>query len=254
MNRRMLLLSLCGIAGVAGLGAAWGSRKGPTSPPLYEGTLEALRIRDRSASDRAVSRLFRRKRKATIGALVKAMDHPEDLVRVRAARAISMHHAAKDVSGDMARHLLTNPSEGARVSCAIGLMSVYTPAVREAYIRALDDKADRVVRMACGEVAYRGGAGAAEALSRKLDHPSWRVRLEVCKGLIVLKAADGRVVKTLEDMSKDPEAAVYDAEIDEFNRIDQEVAREMGPLPEEAKGWGKIGEILAQARQVASKK
>ena len=53
----------------------------------------------------------------------------------------------------------------------------------------------------------------------------------------------------LEGMSKEPEAAVYDAEIDEFDRREKEMGGRDASLGET---WGKLGRILEQAREVAA--
>ncbi|MBW3622632.1 MAG: hypothetical protein KY468_04400 [Armatimonadetes bacterium] len=253
MNRRTILVSLGGLLALTGI--AWGSFGRRASAPSHdERVLAALRTESRSESDQVLKRLMKQDGKGTVEALLAALDGPEERVRARAARALAMHRAGEVVPNEMVRHMLHNPTASARLSCAIGLMSVYTLAVREGYIQALDDVEIKVMQIAAGEVGYRGGEGAAEALFRKLHHPSWDARLEICKALITLKAADARVVKELEAMSREPEAAVYDAEDDEYVKMTQEVEKELGPSPELYERWGKIGEILQQAREIASRR
>ena len=91
-----------------------------------------------------------------------------------------------------------------RLSCAIVLMSVHSPAVDRAYVHAMRDSEEKVARLACLEVGDRGGAEGTEALFTLLDHPNWHVRLEICKALITQKNADQRVLSTLEAMSREP--------------------------------------------------
>jgi hypothetical protein len=131
-------------------------------------------------------------------------------------------------------------------------MNVPAPPVTEAYRCALGDSFDKVAQIACVELGSRGGAENADALIRVLDHPSWRVRLEACKALITLGKADQRVVATLEAMSREPEAGTYDAQCDDFERIQQEVAQELGESPPWGRLWGKLHSILEQARNLSA--
>jgi hypothetical protein len=131
-------------------------------------------------------------------------------------------------------------------------MEIPAPSVTEAYRRALGDPFDKVAQVACFALTSRGGVQNAEALIRALGHVSWRVRLEACKALIILGKAGQRVVATLQAMSREPEASVYDTECDEFERIDQEISLELGePLPWPA-CWGKLHTILEKARNLAA--
>ncbi|MBV9469042.1 MAG: HEAT repeat domain-containing protein [Abitibacteriaceae bacterium] len=123
--------------------------------------------------------------------------------------------------------------------------------MEKAYIHALSDKNEKVVSIACGELGSQPSKDAVTALFTMLSHPSWRIRLEVCKSLIKLKAADGRVVSTLEKMTQEPEAIKYDAETEEFHQHAEEIHRQY-PNEPKLEMWGKIGEILAQAQQIAA--
>lgn len=251
MTPRTLFLAIGALMGLVCF-ACWSSNRRSQATSHHEKVLEGLNKEDRHQSDRAISRLFRQNRKETIAVLLLALDGSDEKVHARAARALTLHRAENDVPDEIIRHLLHNPTARARVSCAIGLMQMETPTVCDAFIQALDDEEDKVVQIACVEVGHRGGNGAAEALFRKLNHPSWDVRLEVCKALIILKATDTRVVRELESMCQEPEAAQYDEFIEESNQMDKELEKEMGPLPPEAmEQWGKIGEILDQAREIA---
>jgi HEAT repeat protein len=116
-------------------------------------------------------------------------------------------------------------------------------------IALLKDPDERVIQIACGELGHRGGDDARAALFETLSHPTWRARLEACKALITLRAADQRVVSTLEAMSHETEAAKYDEEVADF----QQRLAEMGNPKEFQGSWGKIAAILEQARQIAAK-
>jgi HEAT repeat protein len=176
-----------------------------------------------------------------------------------------------------------------RLSCAIHLMSVRDPMVDRAYLTALKSSSEKVAQLACFEVGYRGGAAGAAALFEVLNHLSWRVRLEACRGLIRLYERDGSwipetpppetrqdppaarsraqasalLVAALEKMSSEPEAAVYDAECDDF-QLDvatiSEMAGQIGLTTPEppAQGsmatpepWGKVASIVQRARRIA---
>lgn len=150
------------------------------------------------------------------------------------------------VSDRLANQLRTDTDPRVRLTCAIALMGVYTPVVREAFIVSLRDSFDKVVQISCVEVGHRGGPGAKEGLAALLNHPSWHIRLETCKGMIVGKFADEKTVATLEQMSGEPDAATYDAQIDEFDKIDREAHASLGHR------WGKIGTILDEAKKMAA--
>jgi hypothetical protein len=117
------------------------------------------------------------------------------------------------------RGLLSGVEDKQRLSCAIKLMKAREPEVKQAYIQALNDSFDKVVAVACFELSSRGGSDSIEALYGVLKHPFWRVRLQACKALMVLKAADEQVVSTLERMAQEPEASEYDAEHEELESM-----------------------------------
>ena len=143
--------------------------------------------------------------------------------------------------------LLTSTSNKRRVSCAIKLMGAEKPEVKQAYIQALTDPFDKVVQVACSTLGHLGGTDAATALFQVLEQYSWHSRLEACKALITLKAANAQVVSVLEKMSQEPDAASYDALIQQIHEAEKEP-----DYPEELKGgWGKIATILEQAKHVA---
>ena len=143
-------------------------------------------------------------------------------------------------SGDLIHHLLHNPNARVRLSAAIRLMKDLSTPVAIAYRSSLGDTSDMVVQLACAELGHRGGEGNIEALFPVLNHNSWRVRLEACKALITQGITDHRITETIEALSEDPEAAVYDTECDFF----QEVIKEYGHgWPD--KFWGKLNTILS---------
>lgn len=199
-------------------------------------------------------------------AVIRLMHSPDRTLRRLAGSSLSWFRefagtkAAKLV--DMLQH---HEDERVRLSCAIYLMQVRNPVVDAAFLRALNDPFVRVAQIACVEVGARAGAQAAEALFKTMDHASWRVRLEACKALITLKKADARVVSALEAMSREPEAAVYDAECDEWG-LDMEALMAFGEasgiLPKTEKDrlstqappelWGKLSTIIARARHIAA--
>ena len=190
-----------------------------------------------------------------VEALVAHLDSPDATIRGRAGSVLSVfHESVGPRSADLVRHLRHSADPSVRLSCAILLMSSDAPGVADAYVAALRDPFDKVARVACSEVGHRGGAEGTAALFGMLDHPLWSVRLGVCKALIVLGAADPRVVATLEAMSAEPEAGEYDTLIGECEEIERQV-REQYPADagEDALGesWGTLATILEQARQVA---
>lgn len=179
----------------------------------------------------------------TMTSLLRALESADRKIHSRAAWSLSIlpiKHRPEVVAA-LASLMLADPSADTRLSCAIGLMSADTLQVREAFTQALNDPDDKVAQMACWQVGRLGGAKGTAALFAALPHPSWRVRLEVCKALIEMGAADHRVVATLEAMSQEPESLIYDAEIKESQRMDRESGIE-------SEGWGTLGTIMDRAR------
>lgn len=153
-----------------------------------------------------------------------------------------------ETTSELIKGLRTDTSDKRRLTCAIKLMKAEEPEVKQAYIQALADSFDKVVQVSCMELSYRGGDDAVNALFRVLKQHSWHSRLESCKALITLKAANSQVVSVLEQMAQEPDAAKYDVLIQDFEEMETEP-----DYPEEMKGgWGKISTIVEQAREVAS--
>jgi HEAT repeat protein len=185
----------------------------------------------------------------TLDALIASLNSSDEQLRRRAGSSISLFRDVVHSRSDaLAEYLQSGADPRVRLSCAIALMPVSSAAVDAAYLKALTDSSDKVVQIACLEIGSRKAPEGVEALKRVLSHPAWRVRLEACKGLIRQNAANRLVVSTLEAMGNEPEAAVYDAEDDQF----QQIERELGETPLLDKRWGKLGAILAEARQVAN--
>jgi HEAT repeat protein len=149
----------------------------------------------------------------------------------------------------LVKQLRTSPDSRVRLGCAINLMSVESPSVRSAFIEALHDPEEKVVRLACGEVGHRDGPGMKEALISVLNNPSWHARLEACKALILANAANAKVVSALEQMRREPEAAEYDTLIEKFDQREKDLHLE-GTL---GRMWGRLGTILERARNVAAR-
>jgi HEAT repeat protein len=188
----------------------------------------------------------------TLDSIISLLSSPEQKLRRRAGSSLSFFRDQLEPrAGVLAEHLLHHSDPRIRLSCAIVLMNVPAPPVTEAYRCALGDSFDKVAQIACLELGSRGGVENADALIRVLDHPSWRVRLEACKALITQGKGGQAVVVTLETMGQQPEASIYDAECDDFERIEQEVAQETGESPPWGRCWGKLQTILEQARNLA---
>lgn len=222
-----------------------------------------------------------RRPQEALDAIIELMHSPDQALRRRAANALSWfreHTGAKAAAlADMLQH---HADDRVRLSCAIQLMSVQGPAVDQAFLATLKDPFDKVAQIACLELGSRVGSQAAdtnlqsdpqfgstgtEALFSTLGHALWRVRFEACKSLIALKKADARVMAALEALSREPEAAVYDAECDEPGlemAALVEFGKAAGILLESEKDelaakrqfepWGKMHTIIARAREIAS--
>jgi HEAT repeat protein len=190
-------------------------------------------------------------------ALMSFLDSPDQTTRRRAGGALSFFKLGRVTmepqAAALAEHLQRHTDERVRLSCAILLMSVPGTAADRAFLCALADPFDKVAQIACVELESRCGAEGTTALFGMLSHPSWRVRLEACKALITQKSADRRVVTTLESMSREPEAAVYDAEVDESNEFVKAFSKAFSPDRTPVEGWGKVQAILAKAAAIASR-
>ena len=215
-----------------------------------EELIKILQDDDGSARLHSLSQLRDRAPVETLSALISLLNSPEQELRRRAAGSLSMFRDHVEPKADiLVDHLLGNTDPRVRLSCAIALMTVGTLSVTQAYVQALGDSSDRVVKIACVELRFRKGVDSTTPLMRILGHPSWSVRLEACKALIQQKTADQRVVSTLEQMAKEPEAIEYDAADDEMERTEKE---QFGSEPPPyGPRWGKLHTILAQARAVA---
>lgn len=239
---------------VAG-GVHWGQKA-----MMRQEVFNALRDNDRMRRLETLRRMAVTNRDSTTSALLDALEGTDKQLRSRAAWALSLLplKQSPEVANALVYHLKTDPDTAIRLSCAIGLMGNQTPQAVGAYIHAAKDTNEKVAMVACSELGYRGAegaaAGAVEVLFELLAAPSWHIRLQACKALINLKAADGCVVMALEKMSQEPEAKEYDADIESFERIDKEVQAE---FPDESeieveKGWGKIETLLQHARDIAA--
>ena len=188
-------------------------------------------------------------------ALVPLLIAPEQNIRRRAGSALSLLKMGgvnlEPKADALASHLQHNQDERVRLSCAGVLMSMPGPAVDRAYLRALADPFNKVALIACLELGYRCGTEGTAALFGTLTHPVWRVRLEACKALITQETADQRVVTTLEAMSREPDAVVYDRQVDQFKEFAEECSQAFGPDANFGEMWGKLDTILARAHAVA---
>ncbi len=234
------------------------------APPV-EQVRALLTIEDPAQSWDALTKQSNRSPHDTLAALVGLLEHPDESTRRRAGGGLSLFSKlwGADVNveqhAETLAHVLEHGSDPrVRLSCAIALMPVRGPAVDHAFLRALADSADKVVQIACVESWDRGGVEVIAALLARLEHPSWRVRLEVCKALIQREVGDPRVLSTLEAMRREPEAAVYDAEVGAHDPALKEfmagTLRQHGAGEAPVETWGKLEAILAKARAVGDRR
>jgi hypothetical protein len=232
------------VAGLILLGPRWWERR-----KVEAELLAAFNTGDRMQRLREEARIRDERRADAVPIAASLLDNPDGKIRQGAASFLMLAHSQAvmpdDAAERLAAHLREDTQPNVRLTCAIALMQVKSPAVRDAYLMALHDSNEKVVQLACMEVADRGGPGAKEALSAVTDHPSWRVRLEACKGLIHANLADSATVAALEKLSGEPEARAYDAEIDDFEKREVEAGVDFG------EHWGNTETILRQARDIA---
>ena len=215
---------------------------------------EVLRDDDNSRRLERLRAMCENDAAALTSVLLTALESAETKMRARAAQALGVLPIKESpaVADAIMNHLKTDADSKVRLCCAIKLMRNETPQVDAAFLHAAHDENDKVAQVACGQLGFRGGKDAANALFETLSSPSWRVRLAACKALILLEAADQRVIATLEAMSQEPEATVHDEEVDYFDEHFRQLYDEM---PDEPKNrmWRRMATILEQAREVAAR-
>lgn|ERR1035441_4099312 len=152
----------------------------------------------------------------------------------------AMHEPIEQRPDILIEKLLHNPNPSVRLSCGIKLMKDLSAPVTLAYRCALEDASDKVVQLSCMELGWRGGVENTEALLRVLNHKSWHVRLGACKALITQGVTDHRITNTIEALAQEPEAAIYDAECDDLDRMIEESGMKWP-----CEMWGKLNTILS---------
>lgn len=134
--------------------------------------------------------------------------------------------------------------ERERLSCAIQLIQHQGLEVQQAYKQSLSDPSERVVRIACMQLAYRSDYTAVAPIYKLLDHHSWETRIVACRALLVLQAVNSDVVNTLENLRNSPEAASYDADIES---IRSELQYEY--IVGSGDAYGTLSFLLSKARE-----
>lgn len=259
---------------------------GPTSIPLADGTtLPGVKMEyqeyqklefanDQSITDRVLTCLHcdhhRSRSKAlqalkaqtpreVLDALIPLLHHPEEEIRRRVGSALNLFSEldepvkVEQKADELAHYLEHGDDPRLRLRCALLLGPVHSPGVDRAVLRALGDPFDSVVTWACHEAAERCGAEGIAAVQDLLNHSSWQVRLTACITLIQQKAADQRVVATLEALMREPEAAEHDAFDEKLRDFNKEEGLLSSADEAELHRWGKMASILEKAREVASR-
>lgn len=222
---------------------------------------EILQIERRPDRQAQLLRLRQDQPEAMLESMVALLEDPIEQVRRRAGSALSLFSKLTSGPVTVERHLetlarlLSNGSDPrVRLSCAILLMPIRHPAVDRAYRQALRDSSEKVVQLACLEMSVRADAEGIRDLHELLTNPSWLLRLEACKALIALKAADQHVVDTLEELRDDPQAAQHDAETascrDDLVDLLKTLPRDDAQGDSGNELWGTLDEILAKARRL----
>lgn len=192
----------------------------------------------------------------TKAALLEFSNAENDDLRSTAIWALSLLPTKHDpdVISTLISNLKTNNNASTRLCCVIGLAETKTPEVTKAYIQASTDSNERVATWACLSLSLEGHSRkeAIEALFQRLSASSWDVRLEACKGLIYRKAADQRVVDTLEKMAQESEAKEYNRQ-DAESKWSLEEYYSKHPDEQRIEMWGNLEEITEQARQIAAR-
>lgn len=204
------------------------------------GALEDLRSVEPHTSARALRFLMR---KGDLSALVSAMAEPNVLVRSGAAMVLGQLRKGHDVLID---HLTSDPSSHVRRTCALALgLDAYPPAVA-AFIAALHDDDEGIVKVTCSYLGTSGDERAIQPLRGLTEHGSWEVRFKACRALYRLGAIDDALIGVMEAVDRDPKAVPHNDWVLQF----RESERELGYDPQQ---WSITTSELLQAARAAQR-
>jgi HEAT repeat protein len=142
-------------------------------------------------------------------------------------------------------HLLHDESADVRRWCAWMLENYPGEPVAEALRRALADPDEDVVHHASAVLADREDHRSIPLLRTLLDHEGWRHRLSAARALVLLKVADPRLVRKLEELASDLQVEQHDLEVLEYRDFNRRTAEPGDPEPRQGLT---VGELLERAR------
>ena len=182
-----------------------------------------LSIDDRTKRRIAIGELRENMPEEAHEVIVSLLTSPDQQLRRRAGVALIYFGSQNRRKAEaLAAQLTNNTDSEIRLCCASVLMSVPGSAVDRAYEQALFDPSEKVAQLACNEMVFRANSSSSGALFLVLTNRSWSVRHAACVALIRQKAADTRVVATLEALAREPEAEEYARTLATFSPALQE--------------------------------
>jgi hypothetical protein len=245
MNKKVMRWALLSLVAIIVLPAFLSAQRARHKEQVKREVNSALRDGDVFRRRRALDGLGRGDAGVTADVLLDALASPDAKLRYAAADVLITNPLRRSprLAESLARHLRNDTNPTVRSTCVQSLWDNETPEALDAFIQGSRDNDVLVALQACIAIERRGGQKAIAALFAALSSPDWGVRMQACRSLIVLKTADARVVAVLEKLARQPEAKVFDTDMNAQR------------LPPQARPWwSSVGAIQQEARKLAAHK
>lgn len=187
----------------------------------------------------AVDTLGRMRTPWATEAILGMFDDQSPIVRSMVALTLGMLEANIALPLLVA-HLLHDPASRVRIACAAALSWMPSPESLYALSQCLSDHDERVVEIACVALGRSGNKAWVPHLRKALGHPSWYARFRACEALIAQGVIDKSVLRTLQELSSEPEADLYSMSV----RKQREVASTNEGAPDDFFGRYTTDELI----------
>ena len=166
----------------------------------------------------SIERLFRKHPREKAAVLIRSMDDPDPTVRLNSCKSVTFLSIqnpdfAAPFADVLIDRLLRGRTQSLKVLSATALEQVYTPAVRQAFIKAASDPEIArgstigiLAMIVCEALSFRGGKDCINAVVPLLGNSNWHIRLHAARMLAMRHIPDRRVRAVLQDLSRDPRA------------------------------------------------
>jgi HEAT repeat protein len=147
---------------------------------------------------------------------------------------MSLEHSAAAIPA-LIHHLQADDSLRVRAMCAYKLGFQRDARILAPLVQALNSPDWKLVTMAIIGLRNLGDSAAAPHLLPVLDHAQWSLRRDACAALLGFGVGDPRILRTLEQLAREPEAVEWDLSAAESVRdlpMMREFAEEGDPEPQ----------------------